>query len=365
MIRTRSSNRCDGVMHIEELLTPCPVVDERTLQRNITRFQTHCDRAGLALRPHIKTHKLLEVGRLQLAAGAVGINCQKLSEAEVFAAGGFDDILITYNLMGAERLRRLRALTERALVTVVADSSHTVDELQRAMRGAAAPLRVMVECDTGAARCGVQSPEAALELARHIEGNAALQFAGLLTYPPANAGGHVTAWLSSAKELCEQAGLPVATVSGGGSPAMWQAQRAGCLTEYRVGTYVYNDLSLVKSGTCELSDCALTVRATVVSRPVNDRAVIDAGSKALSSDLLGLTGHGWIREYPQARIYGLSEEHACIDVSECAQKPRIGEQISIVPNHVCVISNLFNEVHFVRDGRVTQTLQVAARGCVF
>lgn len=352
-------------MRIAELMTPCPVIDEATLQRNIVRLQTHCNAQGLALRPHIKTHKLLEVGRMQLQAGATGINCQKLSEAEVFARGGFDDILITYNLMGSERLRRLRALTEQARITVVADSSYTVAQLGAAMSGAPSPLSVMVECDTGAARCGVQAPQAAAELARHIHSTPALRFAGLLTYPPVNAGGSVAAWLSQAKQLCEAAGLSVPCISSGGSPDMWKSQRSGCISEYRAGTYVYNDMSLVKRGTCRVEDCALSVRATVVSRPTERRAVIDAGSKALTSDLMGLTGHGWVREYPLARIYSLSEEHACIDLSECPQAPAIGEQISIIPNHVCVVSNLFDRVHFARECEVTRSLEVAARGCVF
>lgn len=352
-------------MRIDELMTPCPVVDEDVMRLNIARLQAHCTAQGLAFRPHIKTHKLLEVGKLQLQAGAAGINCQKLSEAEVFAAAGFDDILITYNLLGEERLRRLRRLARDARITVVADSAFTVDALDRAMAGEARPLRVMVECDTGAARCGVQTPAAAAALARYIATRPALAFAGLLTYPPPGGGERVAAWLAAARLECEAAGLPVPCVSSGGSPDMWTSSSAGGITEYRAGTYVYNDRSLVAAGACALGDCALSVRATVVSRPTATRAVVDAGSKALSSDLLGLTGHGLVREYPQAAIYALSEEHACVDFTDSALRPDVGEQVSIVPNHVCVVSNLFDRIHFASNGRVTRTLDVAARGCVY
>jgi D-serine deaminase-like pyridoxal phosphate-dependent protein len=166
------------------------------------------------------------------------------------------------------------------------------------------------------------------------------------------------------KALLADDGIVVERVSGGGTPVMWQAHNHQEVTEHRAGTYIYGDRGMVNAGALQWEDCALRVIATVVSRPTADRGILDSGSKSLSADLFGLAGHGYIVEYPQARLYGLSEEHGHVDFANCPTKPQIGERVSIIPNHCCLVTNLFNEIVAMRNNEVEVIWPVAARGHV-
>lgn len=350
---------------IDGINTPAVLIDMEVVERNIDRFQKLADGIGMKVRPHIKTHKLAEVTRMQLAAGAIGITCQKVSEAEAMleACPEITDLLITYNILGTEKLDRLRRLARRVRLSVVADSAAVVDGLSAAFADEEQPLRVLVECNTGADRCGVVSPAEACALGQRIAAAQGLHFQGLMTYPPVGGASQVQAFMTETTALLAKHGIVVETVSSGGTPSMTQAGDAPVATEYRPGTYVYNDRSLVARGVCGWDDCALTVVATVVSTPTPTRAVIDAGSKALTSDLLGLAGYGHVLGHPEITIDQLSEEHGRL-VSPSAMTLRVGDRVRIVPNHACVVTNLFDEV-LVRAGTSTlQRLRVAARGQV-
>lgn len=345
--------------------TPAVLIDMDKVDGNLNRFQSYCDARGLKLRPHIKTHKLPLLARRQVAGGAVGINCQKIGEAEVMAGHGLDDILITYNILGEAKLARLRSLAGRiARLAVTADSQTVVKGLSAAFADAPGALDVLVECDTGGRRCGVQTPEQAARLAAFIAASPGLRFKGLMTYPAVAGTAAVQSFMSAAKELAAENGLACEVVSSGGSPDMWRAHEAPVVTEYRVGTYIYNDRSLIARGTCAESDCALRVMATVVSVPAAGRAVIDAGSKTLTSDLLGQTGFGLVVDHPEVVVSGLSEEHGQLEYPRTLEPFRVGQRIMIIPNHACVVSNLFDTVTLVRGHRVEQTLRVEARGKV-
>ncbi|WP_085308102.1 D-TA family PLP-dependent enzyme [Planktotalea arctica] len=349
---------------INSIHTPAFVVNEAVALQNIAAFQAHCDQVGLALRPHIKTHKSVHFAKAQLAAGANGITCQKISEAEAMAVDGIDDILITYNILGDAKLRRLRALSERlTALAVVADNMVVINGLSRTFSGASEPLKVLVECDTGAGRCGVQSPEAAVALAEKIAVLPGLQFGGLMTYPAVGGAKNAAEFLRETKKLLDECGLACPVISSGGSPDMWSATTDGIISEYRIGTYIYNDRSLVRAGACTWDECAGHVVATVVSTPTPERAIIDAGSKVLTSDLLGFTDHGHVVGHPEIRVVGLSEEHGTLSVDP--QNPlAIGQRIRIVPNHVCVVSNMFDEIWIEgSDGNLAQ-LSIDARGRV-
>lgn len=354
-------------MRVEEIETPAVVIDEAVVRRNITRYQAYCDSHDLALRPHIKTHKLPRFARMQVEAGAKGITCQKLSEAEAMAQAGLDDILLTYNIVGPAKLARLKALKSRlGKLAVVADNAAVVDGLAGVMADEAEPLTVLIECDTGAERCGVQTPEEAVDLARQIAAAPGLSFGGLMTYPKPGGGAAVTAFMSRATALLAEVQIACPAISGGGSPDMWTAGEVDGVTEHRIGTYIYNDRSLVARGVCGFDDCALTVHATVVSTPKPARAVIDAGSKALTSDLLGLDGYGHVLGHDDVRISGLSEEHGVMTWAAANGTARftVGQRLRIVPNHCCVISNLYDRVFVLgAEGEVTPET-VAARGGV-
>ena len=349
--------------YLSKIETPAFVVNESQTLKNISKFQSLCDEKGLTLRPHIKTHKTVRFAKAQVAAGAVGINCQKIGEAEVMADGGLDDILITFNILGASKLARLRALSERVDLRVVADNTLVIEGLSDAFADVPKPLKVLVECDTGAARCGVQSPDEAVGLAIAINQSPGLEFEGFLTYPAVGGQQDVVDFMSSAKSAVESRGIACPTISSGGSPDMWQADTDGIITEYRIGTYVYNDRSLVARGTCELNDCSGTVLATVVSTPTNGRAVIDAGSKALTSDLLGLDGHGYVIDHPDVSIVGLSEEHGVLSVGD-GSNLSVGDRLRIIPNHVCVVANMFDQAWLEQENGKVIPLNTDARGRV-
>ena len=348
-------------MNIDQLDTPVAVVDLDRLEANIARLQTYLDQHGIANRPHIKTHKIPEIAHMQLRAGAVGITCQKLGEAEIMARAGIGDIFLPYNLLGDLKLERLVRLARRVHVSVTADSETVVRGLSAAIARAGLTLSVLVECDIGGKRCGVQSPEKAADLARLIARLPGLHFGGLMTYPNSEA---LDPFVRQTQDLLAADGLAVEQVSGGGTPCMARAHTVQTLTEHRAGTYVYGDRMMVKAGAMRLQDCALTVIATVVSRPTPERGILDAGSKTFSSDRLGDEGFGLILEYPEARLYSLSEEHGCVDVSPCARKPAIGERLTVVPNHACAVSNLFNEIVGVRGEDVEVVWPVACRGAL-
>ena len=351
-------------MTVDDLETPCVLIDLSRVEANLRRAQDYADACGLKLRPHIKTHKLPRFARRQVELGAVGITCQKLGEAEVMADAGLTDIFLPYNILGDAKLARLRRLAARVRLNVTADSPTTVEGLSATFRDSPQRLSVLVECDTGMHRCGVQTPGEAVALAEHIANSPGLAFAGLMTYPAAGSVETNAAWLAEARDLLTKTGLPPAIVSNGGTPDLWRAGEVKAATEHRPGTYIYLDRYQVAKGVGAYEDCALVVLATVVSRPSPDRAILDSGSKALTSDTLGMEGFGRILEYPDAVIRSLSEEHGTVDLTGCERKPEIGERVRILPNHCCVVSNLFDEVVLVHaDGQVERE-KVAARGRV-
>ncbi len=349
---------------IHELDTPVVLIDLDRVEANLTRAQDYADAHGVKLRPHIKTHKLPQFARRQMELGAIGITCQKIGEAEVMVEAGITDILLPYNILGEPKLKRLLALARRAAIKVAADSSTTVEGYSKTFAGSGITLPVLVECDTGGGRVGVQSPEDALALARHIAGSEGLRFAGLMTYPAKGMVAQANAWLERARALLAEAGLTPEIVSTGGTPDLWHSGENRAATEYRPGTYIYLDRFQVQEGVGSFDDCALTVLATVVSRPTDTRAILDTGSKSLTSDTLGLPGFGRIVEYPDASIVSLSEEHGIVDLTHSSAKPKVGELVRIIPNHVCPVSNLFDHVTFVRGDDVVDTVPVAARGKV-
>lgn len=345
--------------------TPEVLVDLDIAEKNIRGFQDYCDTHGIRLRPHIKTHKLPFLAKNQLDAGAIGITCQKISEAEAMLETGENlDVLLTYNILGTEKIARLRKLADRVKLSVVADNEAVIAALSKGFANAAQPLDVLVECNTGADRCGVDTPAEAADLAQMIAKAPGLTFKGLMTYPPVGGTEKVLAWLTDAKSRIEAAGQTVEVISSGGSPDMWRAHEMPLATEYRIGTYIYNDRSLVLRGTCDWADCALSVLATVVSVPSPHRAIIDAGSKVLTSDLLGLAGYGHVLGHPDYVIDQLSEEHGRI-ISEEPMDFTVGQRVRIIPNHACVVSNMLDRVTLTRGETVESQVPVAARGQVW
>jgi D-serine deaminase-like pyridoxal phosphate-dependent protein len=349
---------------IEDLDTPAVVVLLDRLEENITRVQHMISSHGLLNRPHIKTHKIPAVAKLQMDAGAIGLTCQKLGEAEVFIDAGIcDDFLLTYNIIGERKTDRLMELAARVRrLAVVADNETVLRGLSEAGQRHGRDVQLLIECDTGFGRNGVQSPQAALELARLAVKLPRIAFEGLMVFP--NTAPHTLEFFTKAIEIFGRAGIPLPVLSGGGTPALNHLGDYPMMTEHRAGTYVYNDVMMVQSGVASWDNCAMHVRATVVSCPTPDRAIIDSGSKVLTSDHYYVEHYGRIVEYPGAFIANLSEEHGILDLSQCKTRPKVGEVVSVIPNHCCSVSNMSDEVHGVRNGVVEVVWPVAARGKV-
>ena len=349
---------------LEDLETPVPIIDIDVVERNLRRWQARCDAAGFANRPHIKTHKLVALARAQLDLGAHGITVQKLGEAEVMADAGITDMLLTFNVVGQHKLERLAALARRTDIKVVADNEAVLEGLAHAAALSGRNIEVLVECDTGAARNGVQAPQAAIALAQAIDRTPGLIFGGLMTLPKNGARDQMASFLDAARDGLQQSGIGVPAVSVGGTPDMWKDEGLAHASEYRAGTYIYNDRMQIAAGSATPDDCALSVLSTVVSVPTEDRAMIDAGSKSLTSDLVGLEGYGEVRALSGARVYNMSEEHGFLDISRVNDKPKVGALLRITPNHVCPVTNLFDKVVIVRGSEVLGAVKVDARGTV-
>ncbi len=339
--------------YLEQLETPVPIVDLDRLAFNLDRMAAYATLHGLRLRPHVKTHKSPRIAADQLRLGAVGLTCATLREAEVMAEV-CDDLLVAYPPVGAARLERLARLPDDVRVTVAADDGHALDALNVAARLGSRQFDVLVEADLGMHRVGVSSPERAVAIAQQIERASALNFAGMLFYP-----GHVreavteqgaqlaqlTADIARYVGALEDAGLPPRVVSGGSTPAAWRMHEVTGVTEVRPGTYVYNDRTTASIGACDWDDCALTVLATVVSVAVKGQAVIDAGTKSLGREPLRAEGDGYgaLLDHPEVVVSRMSEEHGILDLSRSSWKPRLGDQVRVVPNHVCIVVHLFDE----------------------
>ncbi|WP_077488197.1 alanine racemase [Sinomonas mesophila] len=358
----------------DDIDTPEIMVDRDVLQRNVTRMAEAVRAKGLALRPHAKTHKIPEIAALQLEAGAVGLTVATIGEAEVFAEHGVADLFIAYPLwVGPRQAERLRALSERARVSVGTDSVEAAAAMGAALGDAAGRIEVLVEVDSGHHRSGVL-PGRAAEVARAAAG-AGLRVAGVFTFPgqsyapgmPVEAAGQEQRALAEAAGALAGAGFDVTRVSGGSTPSALLTE-SGATTEVRPGVYVFGDAQQLELGRCEPEDIALTIAATVVSRhegegEVPRRIVIDAGSKVIGGDRPAwATGFGRLADHPEALITALSEHHATVVFPDGADLPALGERVRVIPNHVCVAVNLVDDVAVVSGGEVVGRWRVAARG---
>lgn len=362
------------VGHLEDLDTPVVVVDLDILEANVRRMADRARETGVRLRPHAKTHKVPELARLQLAAGATGISLAKVGEAEVFADAGFEDLFLAFPVFGAEKARRLLALSDRMRLAVGADSVEGAASLGSIFHAAGRRIDVLLKVDCGYHRVGV-APDRAADVARQLADLPGIALRGLFTHAGhaylartreevEGIAGAEGATLAGAADAVRATGLTVTEVSVGSTPTARGAMSVRGVTECRPGNYVYHDASQVSLGTCAIGDCAMTVLATVVSVPAPDRAVLDCGSKTLSSDTLRPEGPGlgWILGR-RSRIEKLSEEHGVVRV-EPGETFRVGERVRVLPNHACVVSNLHDRVTLVRGGMVEGEWAVAARGRV-
>ncbi len=361
-------------MQVQEIPTPALTIDVDILEQNLQRMADYCRAHGLGLRPHTKTHKIPEIARMQLRHGAIGLTVAKVGEAEVMCRAGLNDLLIAYPVFGNDKTYRVASLAHGHNILASLDSEAAAQALSSAAARINARVGVLVEFDSGLRRCGLEPGVACVELAKEIEKMSGLEFRGLMTYPGFIGGKEEDRrrGVRQAAEMVERAIEPfrrekiaVEIVSAGSTPSAMMSHEIPGITEIRPGTYIYNDLNTYYQGACTLEDCAARVVSTVVSTAVPGRAMIDAGSKTLSSDPLRFgpaKGFGHLVEHPDIPIMALNEEHGYLDLSNSQAQLRVGDVVTIIPNHICTCVNMHDEIFLVRQRGVEGTWRVSGRG---
>jgi D-serine deaminase-like pyridoxal phosphate-dependent protein len=356
-----------------ELETPAAIVDLDRTARNLDRMAAYARDHGLALRPHVKTHKIPALAAEQLRRGAAGITCATPREAEVMSDVA-RDLLVAFPPVDPRRIARLLALSEDVALTVGLDSAEALRRLAEAARTAGRTVGVLVELDLGMHRVGVPTPDEAIALARAAASSPGVEYRGVMFYP-----GHIRQRVEAQAEAVQRlsddlarfldalaaAELPARVVSGGSTPAGWASHRVAGLTEIRPGTYIFNDRITAGIGACAWDDCAYSILATVVSTAVPGQAVVDAGAKALTrEEYAGVhePGLGALLDRPDVAVKTVSEEHGMLDLSHTDWRPDVGDRVRIVPNHVCVSVNLQDRLWGVRGDDIVTEWDVAARG---
>ncbi|MBI4550772.1 MAG: DSD1 family PLP-dependent enzyme [Candidatus Latescibacteria bacterium] len=353
-------------LQVTSLDTPSLLVDLDRFERNVAAMAAYCERVPVNLRPHAKTHKCPEIARRQVEAGAIGITCAKVGEAEVLVEGGLSDILIANEIVGPQKIERLMALARRADMMVAVDHPRNVEALSDATVRAGARLRVLVDVDIGMGRCGVPPGDAAVELAQHVARVPGLVFAGVMGYE-----GHTVdipdrserrqktteavAHLLETKDRIERLSIPVEIVSGGGTGTYDITGPFG-VTELQAGSYIFMDTTYRK--VLQGFEHALFVLATVISRPTARRVITDTGVKTFAGDY----GQPAFRDIPDATLESLSEEHGNFLLNEDSDVPELGEKVILMPGHCCTTANLHEEYYVIQDGRVVDVWPIAARG---
>ena len=344
-----------------ELETPALVVDLDRMERNVARWQRLADDAGVAFRPHVKTHKVPAIAQQQLATGARGIVCAKVSEAEIFVDAGCDDVVVAYPVFGDDKWRRLAALAGRSRIGVNVDSDDGVEGIARAARASGATVEAYVDIDVGMHRGGVafDDVDEAARLVALVERTEGVDLAGVTAYSSPG-GREGAALLVEVAEALRARGFSVREVATGNSPTGAAVAVEPGVTELRAGTYVFCDLMQVESGAASWDDLALTALCTVVSTRRPGGVTVDGGSKTFSGDnqVSGAYARALDRDVTVER---LSEEHGHAAVGS-GDHVELGERIRFVPAHVCTAVNLSDELYGVRDGGVEVVWPVAARG---
>jgi len=354
---------------IDDLDTPSLVVDMDILETNLRRMADFTKECGVNLRPHVKTHKIPEIAKLQLDGGAKGVCLQKLSEAELFASRGITDIFITNEIVGKQKYPKLARLADQIDLRVAIDNYDNAVEISRACADVGTELKVFVDIDVGMHRCGVAPIEAG-ELADKISRLKNLVFTGIMGYD-GHAGHGKTKGerekisndsmdqIAIAQKEIRRAGHEISVTSVGGSVSTWHDAKRPEVTEVQPGMYLFNAVNLVEAEVASVADCALTVLSTVMSKPTEDRAILDAGVKAFHFDHCQ---YPWLVGVEGAEIYGFSEEHANVRLTGASRSLKLGDRVRGIPVHCCTCINSHEEMVALRKGNVENVWKVAARG---
>ncbi|MEA3399873.1 MAG: alanine racemase [Armatimonadota bacterium] len=360
---------------VEAIDTPALVVDLDVMEENILRIHRATLDAGIELRPHIKSHKTPEIAQRQIRAGAIGITCAKIGEAEVMATAGIEDIFIANCLVGETKMRRLVALAKRTpRLSIAVESVEAARQASAAFSDAGMELEVLIEVDAGAGRAGVQ-PEDAIGFADGLSEMPALEIGGVMSYAShfaytkrgeeelVEGAAEEARVISEIAESLQAAGYEMRRISGGSTPTAGRYQKGCGLTEIRPGTYVFYDHNQVDIGSAPMEQVALSVLSTVVATPSEERAIIDAGTKGLAQQVGDLSdGYGWLPDVPGAVVHKINDEHGFVDVTGAERPLAIGEKVRVIPARAPTCVNLYDWICAARRGVVEDVWRVAARG---
>src|SRR5580704_14006430 len=364
-------------MTLEEVDTPALIVDLDAFERNLRRLPERIGGTGVRMRPHAKTHKCPVIALKQVALGAVGVCVQKVSEAEAMVQGGVRDVLVTNEIVGRQKLRRLAALAHDARIGACADDPSQIRALDEAAGEAGITLPVYVEVNMGGNRCGVEPGQPALDLARRIGEAKQLSFAGLQAYH--GSAQHLRGWderrqaIASAvekagttRDLLKSRGIACPTITGAGTGTFEFEAGSGVYTELQCGSYIFMDADYGRNrdhdgAPTQAFEPSLFVWATVMSRPTDDRAIVDAGLKALAMD----SGPPAVWDEPAATYERASDEHGRLGISGATNRLGLGDKIRLVPGHCDPTVNLYAWYVAIRRNRVEQLWPITARGAVY
>lgn len=364
--------------HYLSLDTPALIVDKTIMEENISRMAAKTQKWGVKLRPHTKTHRTPVLAKLQVAAGASGITVAKVGEAEVMSDSGLDDIFIANEVFGDKKIKRLVEVNKKVRLAVGVDNREQVAALSRSFASEPKPLEVMIEVETGEERTGVLTAEAALGLARFILESPGLRLRGIFTHEGHTYGAPTQEACAELSRISQEEvlaiakylrdnGVEVSEVSIGATPSVMLGEVLPGVTEVRPGTYILMDAAQAHAIN-DYSQCAIAVLATVVSKPTAERVVVDAGGKALTSftrapgSICATPGYGLVKGFGDLRLKKVYDEHGVITSTEAHSKLKIGDKISIIPNHVCPCVNLYDNMYLVENDYVVEQLPILCRG---
>ncbi|MGB8455594.1 MAG: alanine racemase [Anaerocolumna sp.] len=355
------------------LPTPAVVIELEQVEKNLKDMVELNEKYGIHVRPHIKPHKSVEIAKLQLKLGAAGITCAKLGEAEVMAEAGIRDILIAFPLIGEDKMERLAKLLDIADVITIVNSTEGAKQLSKIGEQKNKKVEVLLEIDGGINRGGKKPYEPTLKFANEIKDLSGIDILGIMYYGGTIYGettlegfDRVTKLehdnMVGTAQMLRDAGFKMNVLSGGSSYSSKRSHLLNGITEVRPGHYIFNDCGQLFTSFATEEQCALKIIATVVCMNDENHAIIDAGSKTLTTDLCGHhEGYGYVVGHPDIMITKLNEEHGFIESTNLLNL-RIGDKIAIIPNHACVIANLADEVYGIRNKQVDHMIRIDARG---
>ena len=357
--------------------TPALIIDYNIMMENIKFMQSKADKYGVKLRPHTKTHRMPELAKLQMEAGAKGITVAKVGEAEVMAESGLSDIFIANEIVGISKLERIRELSRKINISIGVDNKCQIDQLEEVFKKEEKAIEVLIEIEVGENRSGIIKDEDLIDLANYIKTKNKVILKGVFsheghTYNVDNVDKCIEASVESQKRTIECAniirelGIDIDTVSIGATPSLMHSNILPGITEIRPGTYILMDVGQ-GSAISDYSKCAAMVLATIISKPNEERVVLDTGAKALTAQArtLGICatgGNGLVKNSNNIRLAKVYDEHGLINNSDFSNRVNVGDKIEIIPNHICPVCNLYEKAYLVCEGEIIKEVSILGRG---